>query len=203
MDIALQLGHSNKVLGLFIRILDEYFVDSRNNRQDDSLGKEDLWKENSRKSRCFDGMVASWSDERILQILNYLKEWNTNSKHIYVTHVLLNAVVRVVKMEKLLSNFQSKEILSGLISYSERHYSRLDRLHESLYMLEYISGQLGLIPKSDIQESEDRIDNDSEIKTVHGRKQESGSGTKNKNKRVPVLFGPLNSQTKKAKKTIS
>jgi len=59
----------------------------------------------------------------------------------------MNSLLRVVKVDRLVKHPGLKDSLNALISYSERHFQRLDRLHQATYMLEYFTSQISLLPQ--------------------------------------------------------
>ncbi len=62
---------------------------------------------------------------------------------------MIAALFRVVKIDNLL---QSKshplfcEALPGLLSYSERHFQRLDKLNQASHMIGYVASLIALLP---------------------------------------------------------
>ena len=78
--------------------------------------------------------------------MTYLSDWNTNAKHSYVSNLLLGALLRVFRVEKLLCMRAFVEAIPGLLSYSERHYQRIDRLTQATYMIEYTQSLLAGLP---------------------------------------------------------
>ncbi|WRT65886.1 uncharacterized protein IL334_002837 [Kwoniella shivajii] len=49
---------------------------------------------------------------------------------------------KLTKAEKLAAPIGIKELLDGLIPYSERHFSRIDKLVQESYMLDYVLGEM-------------------------------------------------------------
>jgi len=135
LDIALELGHSNKVLHILNNILD---VDQQARGGSDKSGE--------RVEAPLDKFVKSWSDERISHIFEYLKDWNTNSRYSFVSQSLLNTLIRVIRVDRLTKIKEVALALPGLLAYTERHFQRLDRLHEATYLLEYMSSQMSVLP---------------------------------------------------------
>lgn len=96
---ALSLGHSNKVLNIFMAVLDEDKEEKEDNKKI-KIGKEDssniVSKERSSKAfqadlgSKLDAFVGSWCDADLEKIVSYLKEWNTNAKHSFVSQAVLN-----------------------------------------------------------------------------------------------------------------
>ena len=93
-----------------------------------------------------DKYVKTWSDDRISRIVDYLKDWNTNSRHSFLSQCLINTLIRVVKVDRLSKIKDVVLALPGLLAYTERHFQRLDRLHEATYLLEYMSSQMSILP---------------------------------------------------------
>jgi U3 small nucleolar RNA-associated protein 13 len=162
----LELGYSNKILGLFTRILDDFYLDNENIDEN--------------RINCFDEMIRHWDDERIIKIINYIKEWNTNSKFAYVAQIILNGLIRIVKIEKITSLFKNgsadQNTVLGLIAYSERHFQRYDKIHEALYMMEFMNTQMSLLPQKKLT--------DQDAENVLGKSK------------VPVLFAPVEKKRK-------
>lgn len=89
-----------------------------------------------------DSFIAELEDEYIEKILTLVVDWNTNAKYSFVSQCVIGSCFRVFKVERLKKIRKFEEVLAALMSYSERHYSRIDRLHEASYIIEFISGQL-------------------------------------------------------------
>lgn len=139
LNVALNLGHSLKVLNILTVILEEERGAPDEGREAGDLFSAD-W------SLRLDSYVSALSDEQVDKLLRYLKDWVSNSRHCYSSQVLMNCLLRVVKVERLLKHPGLKESLNALISYSERHFQRLDRLQQATYMLEYFTSQISLLP---------------------------------------------------------
>jgi U3 small nucleolar RNA-associated protein 13 len=141
---AINLKHSLKILNVLGVILEQ------DNRGDavttDNLGAEQLELFEDVWSLRLDPYVAKLSDEHIEVVLVFLKDWNTNSRHCYVSQVLISSFLRVVKIDRMMTFNVFKELIPGLLSYSERHFQRLNRLHQATYMLNYATSLIGLLP---------------------------------------------------------
>ena len=125
----MELNHANKVLGIFISILEDASI---------SPGASHL--------EVILHYLKLLNDEQHEKMLVYLKEWNTNSKYSYVCHIVLSALTTIKSSETLIASKVLTENLDGLIAYSERHFQRINRLFESSYILEYVAGQISLLP---------------------------------------------------------
>ena len=144
---ALDLGHSLKVLHILTAILEQESKQPR----DDSESKEDLFTIDW--SQRLDPYVKDFTEDQLEKVVTYLKDWNTNARHCYTSQVLLNSLLRVVRVEALMKHRVVLEALPALLSYTERHYQRLDRLNQASYMLEYFASMISLLPEESLDSS--------------------------------------------------
>jgi U3 small nucleolar RNA-associated protein 13 len=100
-------------------------------------------------SRRLDPYVRRFSPEQLDKVVSYLQDWNTNARNCYTCQVLLGALLREVRAAELMKHRVVLEALPGLLSYSERHYQRLDRLNQASYMLDYFASMMSLLPIED------------------------------------------------------
>jgi len=89
-----------------------------------------------------DKILPLLPSENILKLLFYLRDWNTNSKHCVVVHWVLERLLRIFnpsEMTKVLKSAQTenskdgeggldRRFLDALISYSQRHLARVEKL---------------------------------------------------------------------------
>ncbi|KZT27711.1 U3 small nucleolar RNA-associated protein [Neolentinus lepideus HHB14362 ss-1] len=96
----------------------------------------------------------------LVKLLKYVRDWNTNAKNSGVAQGVLGVVVRAWDAEGLVKAFSAgelgvpsdegaksgvnslKELLDALISYTERHLARMDRLVKESYVLDYVLGEM-------------------------------------------------------------
>ncbi|KAG9304393.1 hypothetical protein G9A89_019955 [Geosiphon pyriformis] len=86
---------------------------------------------------AIDNIIASLDDEQLKQLLGYIRDWNTNAKHLRTAQTILNTILNFYPAAKLSKIKGIKEILDGLIPYSERHFQRLDSLITDSFILDY------------------------------------------------------------------
>lgn len=102
-----------------------------------------------------DQIVASLPPAQLVQLLGYIRDWNTSARTSPVAQVLLHAIVRQVDATALLDAMDAARaaakdakdakdappttdaMLDGLVPYTERHYARVDRMLVESAMLEY------------------------------------------------------------------
>ncbi|GLI67244.1 hypothetical protein VaNZ11_011426, partial [Volvox africanus] len=91
------------------------------------------------------GLVAAMSDEDLRTSLEYVRDWNTNSKHCHAAQALLGSVLRTHRPEKLVKVPGLTELLAQITAYSGRHFARLDRLVRSTYLLDFTLESMGVL----------------------------------------------------------
>ena len=139
----MELGHSNKVLNIFISILDGDGDDDHDHDNDDkkdinnadnnaTTPEDSIDQFKQRLSARLDTFVATLPETSVQKVFSYLSDWNTNSKFCFVCQALLSSFIRVFKSENLMNIKSVAEVVPGLVAYSERHYTRLDGLHQAM-----------------------------------------------------------------------
>eukprot|EP00775_Hariotina_reticulata_P012078 gene12078-12218_t len=83
------------------------------------------------------GLVGQLQPQELATALSYCRDWNTNTRNAPLAQVLLQAVLSSHKPEQILAVPGSKELLEGLLAYSQRHAARLDRLLRATFLLDY------------------------------------------------------------------
>lgn len=89
--------------------------------------------------------IPTWSIERVAQVLQYCREWNTRARNSDVAMFVIRAVVSVMPAEDLAAADGVPEILGGVTPYAERHFDRLDRLVASSYLFDFALFSAGSI----------------------------------------------------------
>lgn len=127
---AFELNHANKVLGIIMAVLDEASADP---------------------GLALQPLLSLLSDEQLQKLLEYLSDWNTNSKYAWPAQMVLSALLSLRSTESLLALPGLADKVPGLIAYSERHFQRVDRLHQAAFIVEYIVGQMSLLPAETLE----------------------------------------------------
>lgn len=81
--------------------------------------------------------VKSWSVNRIIQVLHYCRDWNTLARNCNVAMLMLRAIVSTVPAQTLAAEDSIKELMEGIIPYTERHYDRIDGLKTDSHIIDY------------------------------------------------------------------
>ncbi|RUS12640.1 small-subunit processome, partial [Endogone sp. FLAS-F59071] len=118
--LTLSLNQPHRLLTLFIEVM--------NAREDE---------ESIMGSKAVDEIIKGMTNEQLEKLLTYIRDWNTNAKHSHVAQTVLNVVLRGFSSEQLLEVNNAKELIDGLIPYTERHYQRLDDLVTQSFIVDY------------------------------------------------------------------
>ncbi|KAL3497681.1 hypothetical protein ACH5RR_040413 [Cinchona calisaya] len=88
--------------------------------------------------------------EEFSQLLEYVREWNTKPKLCHVAQFVLFQIFRILSPTDIVEIRGIGELLEGLIPYSQRHFSRIDRLERSTFLLDYtLTGMSVIEPQID------------------------------------------------------
>ncbi|KAF3432659.1 hypothetical protein FNV43_RR23761 [Rhamnella rubrinervis] len=126
IQIAFELCRPHKLFELFAELCRKREAENHIGRALQALGQEDL-----------------------RQLLEYVREWNTKPKLCHVAQFVLFTVFNILSPTEIIEMKAIGELLEGLIPYSQRHYSRIDRLVRSSFLLDYtLTGMSVIEPES-------------------------------------------------------
>ncbi|KAI3411315.1 Utp13 domain-containing protein [Psidium guajava] len=95
-------------------------------------------------------ILSALSSEEVRLLLEYVREWNTKPKLCHVAQSVLLQVFKILSPTEIAEIKGIGELLEGLIPYSQRHFSRMDRLVRSTYLLDYtLTGMSVIEPEVD------------------------------------------------------
>ncbi|OQS00858.1 U3 small nucleolar RNA-associated protein [Achlya hypogyna] len=102
----------------------------------------------------FDPVIAALDDAKLGQLLEWLRDWNTNAKHAAVTQLLLSSLLRLVPPARWAGIPQAAKTLDGLIAFSERHFQRMERMLQKSYLVDFtIVSMQKLLPTVEADET--------------------------------------------------
>lgn len=87
-------------------------------------------------SPCLDDVLVALNASQLQSLCVLVKNWNANSRFSFVCQSVIDCIVRRFPVDFFTANLVASTVPS-LLSYSERHYQRLDRLGLSCSMLDY------------------------------------------------------------------
>ena len=129
LHAAIALGHSHRILTTLTAILEEDGTD---------IPSDDPFDSKASINARLNSYIALWSESDVEKVVGYTKEWNTNAKYSYVSQCLISSLFSVIKIEKLLKIRSVCEAVPALLSYTDRHYQRIDKLYQGSYLLDYM-----------------------------------------------------------------
>ncbi|KAL5802889.1 hypothetical protein ACOSQ4_031194 [Xanthoceras sorbifolium] len=103
--------------------------------------------------------------EEFRLLFEYIREWNTKPKLCHVAQVVLFQLFNILPPTEIIEIKGIAELLEGLIPYSQRHFSRIDRLVRSTFLLDYtLTGMSVIEPNSEAQEAKTNSLKHSDVK---------------------------------------
>lgn len=117
--------------------------------------------EGSSQSKSFTGspavdeVIRTISAEDLIALIKFVQDWNSNAKTSEIAQEILHAIVKLRSSEEVMHIFRSraapigeepltdvggglKEIVDGLIPYTERHLARMERLIQESYVVDFL-----------------------------------------------------------------
>lgn len=104
-----------------------------------------------------DRVLGVLEKEDFHKLLEYVREWNTKPKLCHVAQFVLFRIFSILPPTYIIEVKGIGELLEGLIPYSQRHLTRIDRLVRSTMLLDYtLSGMSVIEPDVSVEkESKD------------------------------------------------
>ncbi|KAJ4827664.1 hypothetical protein Tsubulata_017672 [Turnera subulata] len=133
IQIAFELRRPHKLFELFSEICRKKDANTQIEKALRALGKEEFHK-----------------------LFEYVREWNTKPKLCHVAQYVLFQVFTILPPTEILEIKGIGELLEALIPYCRRHFSRMDRLVRSTFLLDYtLTGMSVLEPETRAIEPKD------------------------------------------------
>lgn len=130
IQIAFELRRPHKLFELFSNLCKKREAEHQMEKALQALGKEEF---------------------RLL--LEYVREWNSKPKLCHVAQFILFRLFSILSPTEIIEIKGIAELLEGLIPYSQRHFSRIDRLLRSTFLLDYtLTGMSVIEPDIDTRE---------------------------------------------------
>eukprot|EP01114_Cavostelium_apophysatum_P021718 TRINITY_DN7651_c0_g1_i2.p1 TRINITY_DN7651_c0_g1~~TRINITY_DN7651_c0_g1_i2.p1 ORF type:complete len:878 (-),score=259.44 TRINITY_DN7651_c0_g1_i2:6-2639(-) len=142
------------------------------------------------RSEVIDEVIRGFTPKQLEKCLEYVSRWNTNAKHSLVSHKVLQGIFKNFSPTTLEQLPRIKELLEGILPYTERHFQRVDRLLQRSFIIDYtlrrMSPLLLGIKEEEKEEVEDVENPDAEEtpKPANGKKnpKKKENGTVKKTK---------------------
>jgi U3 small nucleolar RNA-associated protein 13 len=148
IELALSMEQPGRLLSLFQELRSSFKAQA-------STG--DLTKTGN---VAVDEAIRTLALSDLARLLRYVRNWNANAKTSTVAQDLLYAIMKLRSVEDVIKAFNSelakdgsvakegsgptalKELVDALIPYTERHLSRLEKLVQESYVVDYILAEM-------------------------------------------------------------
>ncbi|KAI8873402.1 WD40 repeat-like protein, partial [Ramicandelaber brevisporus] len=84
-----------------------------------------------------DLIITTLSPKQLGTLLKFVRDWNTNAKHSRVAQAVLYVVLANYSPEALVELPEARDLISGLLPFSQRHFHRLDMLMTNSYLIDH------------------------------------------------------------------
>lgn len=102
-----------------------------------------------------DEVIRTMSAEDLITLIRFVRDWNSNAKTSEIAQEVLHAIVKLRSAEEIMELFKPqatltgaeqpadatgglKEVVDGLIPYTERHLARMERLIQESYVVDFL-----------------------------------------------------------------
>ncbi|CAL1388110.1 unnamed protein product [Linum trigynum] len=100
--------------------------------------------------------LCDLGQEQLRLLFEYAREWNTKPKMCHIAQLVLFQVFNSISPLVILEIKGIGEVLEGLIPYTQRHFSRIDRVVRSTYLVDYSLAGMGVVEADVDDAKEDR-----------------------------------------------
>ena len=105
---------------------------------------KELRRDGGEEANQLSDILTQLRDDQLEELLQFVVEWNTNSKHCHEAQLVVNLLLRLRPPEAWLKMPGCRAILEGLLPYTERHFERMNRLLQSISFIDYTATCLKL-----------------------------------------------------------
>jgi U3 small nucleolar RNA-associated protein 13 len=112
-----------------------------------------------------DEVIRTMSGDDLAKLLKFVTQWNSNGKTSGLAQGVLFAIVKLRTADELMNAYKPqfgvpasngsglKEVVDGLIPYTERHLARMDRLVQESYVVDFLLEEMdnGMFNDNDME----------------------------------------------------
>ncbi|KAK3846100.1 MAG: WD40-repeat-containing domain protein [Linnemannia gamsii] len=84
-----------------------------------------------------DKVLLGLSPDQIAKLLGYVRDWNTHAKNMRAAQTVLHAILQQRKVQEMIEIPGIKDLLDGLLPYSDRHFQRVEALTVRSFVVDY------------------------------------------------------------------
>ena len=153
IQLALSMSQPGRLLSLFKDVISS---PPKDDDQPSIIGNSSV-----------DEVIRTLGGSDLAKLLRFVRDWNTNAKTSTVAQKVLLTIVKLRSADEIIQAFSDetdekvfaegsevssqppatgrtalKELVDALIPYSERHLSRMEKLVQDSYVVDYILGEM-------------------------------------------------------------
>ncbi|XP_043197906.1 transducin beta-like protein 3 [Amphibalanus amphitrite] len=103
---------------------------------------KELRRDGGNETSQLSDILTQLRDDQVEDLLQFVVEWNTNSKHCHEAQLVLNLLLRLRPPEAWLKMSNCRTLIEGLLPYTERHFERMNRMLQSISFIDYTASCL-------------------------------------------------------------
>jgi U3 small nucleolar RNA-associated protein 13 len=84
-------------------------------------------------------VVSGLSDKHLDRLMKYCSSWNSHSKNSILAQRIINCVLSSYPPDRLASLYEFRHNLAGMVSYTERHVRRIEKLNAQATFINFIT----------------------------------------------------------------
>lgn len=115
-----------------------------------------------------DEVLRTLDSTELTKLLSYLRDWNTRAKTSAIAQDVLYAILKLRSAEDIMSAYKNtgfsamvdddmpvarkdgdltalKDVVDAIIPYTERHLSRMDKLIQESYVIDYLLSEMDTV----------------------------------------------------------
>jgi U3 small nucleolar RNA-associated protein 13 len=154
IQLALAMEQPGRLLSLFTDIR------SHSSLAESNDSRKSILAPSITGHHSVDEVIRTLPGSDLVRLLRYVRDWNAKAKTSSVAQGVLYAVVKLRSAEDMMQAFADaaeesivlngstmggtplKELVDALIPYTERHLSRMERLVQESYVVDYVLGEM-------------------------------------------------------------
>ncbi|CAE6462884.1 unnamed protein product [Rhizoctonia solani] len=151
--LALTMDQPGRLLNLFKSVRSTRPTQSITSRTQDTDSTQTITG-----STAVDQVLATLSGPDLARLLGHVRTWNASARTSTVAQTVLHAILSTHPTEDILAAFDKqvdtygkdkpgadlRSVVDGLVSYTERHLSRAERLVQDSFVVDYVLGEMDM-----------------------------------------------------------
>eukprot|EP00559_Dactyliosolen_fragilissimus_P008400 CAMPEP_0184863874 /NCGR_PEP_ID=MMETSP0580-20130426/12913_1 /TAXON_ID=1118495 /ORGANISM="Dactyliosolen fragilissimus" /LENGTH=1134 /DNA_ID=CAMNT_0027362451 /DNA_START=100 /DNA_END=3504 /DNA_ORIENTATION=- len=134
LDLTLEMDKPRQALKVMVAIVENDMLHNR-----DSL-------------HTLKSYLSEWSMSRIVQLLRYCRDWNTQARNSFIAMLVVKAIFSTITVDKLSKEEGVSDTATGIMPYAERHFDRIDNLYLNSHVIDFVLSSMGDLKDENLDE---------------------------------------------------